>query len=156
MRARRVRRRKIERVEVVVRRLDLAPVDDPVAKAQEDVLDLAAHLRDEVQLAARHRLPGKSDVHLLLDEATLELLARKRRFALLDGTFELLPERVQDPARLGVTNLPESLFQRALPTEVANPRIIELAKGRSARNRALRLSFQALDVHRRSVSSWKC
>ena len=58
-RARRVPGREVERVEVVARRLDLAAVDDRVAEAEEDVLDLAADLRDEVQLAARRRAcPG--------------------------------------------------------------------------------------------------
>ena len=45
--------REVERVEVVARRLDLAAVDDAVAEAEEDVLDLAADLRDQVQPAAR-------------------------------------------------------------------------------------------------------
>ena len=57
------------------------------------------------------------------------------------------------PARFGVANLAESLLQGAFPAEIAHPRIVELVEGRSARNRALRLAFQALDVHRRSVSS---
>ena len=56
-RARRVPRREVQALEVVVRRLDLAPVDDLVAEAEEDVLDLAADLRDQVQMAARAR-PG--------------------------------------------------------------------------------------------------
>ena len=51
-RARRVARREVERVEVVARRLDLAAVDDPVAEPEEDVLDLAPDLRDQVQAAA--------------------------------------------------------------------------------------------------------
>ena len=42
-------RREVEPVEVVVRRLDLAAVDDPVAEPEEDVLDLAADLRDQVE-----------------------------------------------------------------------------------------------------------
>ena len=44
--------REVERVEVVVRRLHLAAVDDLVAEPEEDVLDLAADLRDQVEMAA--------------------------------------------------------------------------------------------------------
>ncbi len=47
-RARRVVGREVEGVEVVARRLDLATVHDLVAEAEEDVLDLAPDLRDEV------------------------------------------------------------------------------------------------------------
>ena len=45
--------REVERVEVVAGRLDLAAVDDPVAEPEEDVLDLAPDLGDQVQVAAR-------------------------------------------------------------------------------------------------------
>ena len=54
-RARRVVGREVERVEVVVGRLDLAAVDDLVAEPEEDVLHLAADLGDQVQVAARAR-----------------------------------------------------------------------------------------------------
>ena len=46
-------RREVERVEVVARRLDLAAVDDAVAEPEEDVLDLAPDLGDQVELPAR-------------------------------------------------------------------------------------------------------
>ncbi len=54
-RARRMARREVERVEVVVRRLDLAAVDDRVPEPEEDVLDLAPDLRDEVEMPAPDR-----------------------------------------------------------------------------------------------------
>ena len=44
-----------ELVEVVLRRLDLAVVSNLVAEADEGVLDLAARLRDRVQMAERER-----------------------------------------------------------------------------------------------------
>jgi hypothetical protein len=53
-----VPRREVEGVEVVPRRLDLPPVDDRVAEPEEDVLDLAPDLGDEVKLAAPDRPPG--------------------------------------------------------------------------------------------------
>ena len=57
-RAGRVGRREVERVEVVVGRLDLAAVDDLVAEPEEGVLDLAADLGGRVEVvraAARRR-----------------------------------------------------------------------------------------------------
>ena len=45
-----------EGVEVVPRRLDLAAVDDLVAEAEEDVLDVAAHQSRRVERAARAQL----------------------------------------------------------------------------------------------------
>ena len=41
-------RREVQRFEVVARRLDLTAVDDAVAEPEEDVLDLAPDLRDQV------------------------------------------------------------------------------------------------------------
>ena len=40
---------EVERREVVVLELDLGPLGDAVAEADEDVLDLAARLRQQVQ-----------------------------------------------------------------------------------------------------------
>ena len=156
LRARRMRRRQVERVEVVVRRLDLAAVDDAVAESEEDVLDLPADLCDEMELPARRCPAGKRDVDLLLRQPALQILAGERRLTLGDLLLELLAQGVEHTARLRVAYLAEGLLQLALPTEVAHPRIVELGEGRSARNRALRLIFQALDIHRRSVSSCSC
>jgi hypothetical protein len=52
VRARRVRQRLVERVEVVPNGLDLATVHDLVAEAEEDVLHLAADLRQRMEMAA--------------------------------------------------------------------------------------------------------
>ncbi len=57
-RPRRMPEREVERVEVVARRLDLAAVDDRVAESEEDVLDLAPDLGDQVEVAAPHRRAG--------------------------------------------------------------------------------------------------
>jgi len=48
LRGRRVPVRGVQRREVVVRVLDFGPVEDLVAEPDEDVLDLAADLRDRV------------------------------------------------------------------------------------------------------------
>ena len=71
-----------ELVEVVLDGLDLAVVADLVAEAEEDVLDLAADLRDRVEVAERQLLARERDVDDLLAQARLELgaleLARSR------------------------------------------------------------------------------
>jgi hypothetical protein len=151
-----VRRGEIERVEVVVHRLDLAAVHDPVAEPEEDVLHLPANLSDEMELAPRHGLSRKRHVDLLLGQPPAELLTGQGGLALADRLFEGFPQGVEDAARLGVAHLAESLLQLALSPQVADADVIELGQGGSARNRALRLGFQALDVHRRSVSSSLC
>ena len=55
-------RREVQALEVVVRRLDLASVDDLVAEAEEHVLDLAADLRDQVQMPALSAAARQGDV----------------------------------------------------------------------------------------------
>ena len=57
----------VQLVEDVLDGLDLVAVDDLVAEADEDVLDLPADLRDRVEPAARDALAGKRDVDALLE-----------------------------------------------------------------------------------------
>src|SRR5919202_1411390 len=71
-RAGRVPDRRVERVEVVVGVLDLAAVEDLVAEAEEEILDLAPHLREQVEAAAPRRLARKRDVDDILGERALE------------------------------------------------------------------------------------
>ena len=68
-----------ELVEVVLGRLDLAVVSDLVAEPDERVLDLAAGLRDRMEVAEGKLLAGERDVDDVLRQGALEL-----------GTFELL------------------------------------------------------------------
>ena len=66
--------------------LDLAAVDDLVAEAEEDVLDIAAHECRRVERAARaqlrrpDQLGRERDVHALGCESLPELGARELRF----------------------------------------------------------------------------
>ena len=69
--------RRVQRREVVVRVLDLGPVEDLVAEPDEDVLDLAADLGDQVEVAARDGVTGEGDVDLLLGERAVELAGAK-------------------------------------------------------------------------------
>ena len=80
----------VECVEVVVRRLDLAPVHDHVAQADEDVLDLTPDLGDQVQVAARRGGPGKRHVDALLGEAPVELGTLELRLAVGDRALDRL------------------------------------------------------------------
>ena len=53
--------------------LDLVAVDDLVAEAEEDVLELAPDLRDQVEVSARNLVAGEGDVEPLLDRASRPL-----------------------------------------------------------------------------------
>jgi hypothetical protein len=69
-----MRRVVVERVEVVVDRLDLGPLGDLVAKADEDVLDLAPRLRDQVQAPdGGQRIGGQRDINTVLLQSGVEL-----------------------------------------------------------------------------------
>ena len=79
-RPRRVRRVVVERVEVVVDRLDLGPLGDREAQADEDVLDLAARLGEQVQPAdGLRRVAGQRDVDAVGGQARVELGGLQRR-----------------------------------------------------------------------------
>ena len=80
---RRVRRRVVERVEVVVDGLHVGALGDVEAQADEDVLELAPGLGDQVQPSDRRRgVGGQRDVDAVAGQAGVELgrleLARAR------------------------------------------------------------------------------
>ena len=106
--------REVERVEVVARGLDLAAVDDRVAEPEEDVLDLAADLRDEVEPAARDRRPRHRHVDRLLAQAAVELGAPQLLLAAVDRRLEALAEGVQRDAGLAVADVAQRELERAL------------------------------------------
>ena len=122
--------REVERVEVVVRRLDLAAVDDLVAEAEEDVLDLAADLRDQVQVPAARRLARKRDVDS----------RPRRRLAVARAERASRSQRLLDRSRAALSAIPVSrsrtraqgLLELALAAEVADARLLEL-RGRRGR-----------------------
>ena len=104
-------------------------------------------------MAARPRLARQGDVDDLLGEPAVEVGALEVGAALGHGQLEPLAERVEDAAGLRIADLAERLLQLALPPEEADALAVELLEGRSARNRASRLAFQGLRIHRVSVSS---
>ena len=93
--ARGVRLRLVERVEVVPDGLDLTAVVDLVAHAEEDVLDPAAQLRDQVQAARAERLAGQRRVERLpssvADGCELGLAAGERRLDRRATAFSAIP-----------------------------------------------------------------
>ena len=96
--------REVETVEVVVRRLDLAAVDDAVAEPEEQVLDLAADLRDQVQVAALGPPAGERDVGALLRQAAVELRPLELVLARVDAARGARARR-SAPCRLAVAHL---------------------------------------------------
>ena len=127
-------RREPERVEVVAGRLDLAAVDDLVAEAEEDVLDVAAHLRRRVERAAPPRaqrpeqLGGQRDVDPLGRELRVELGALELGLSRLDGLLDRLARGVERHAGLAVADVAERELQLALAPEVVDARVVELAE----------------------------
>ncbi len=121
-RARRVPRGEVEAVEVVMRGLDFAAVDDAVAEPEEDVLDLAPDLRDQVEPSASTAGHGKRDVDALLGEAPVELGALQLRLSRIDGSLDPLASRVERHPGLALAHLAERQLELALPPEVLDAR----------------------------------
>src|SRR4051794_35923498 len=87
-------RRDVERREVVVVELDLGSLDDPVAHADEHVLDLTTRLREQVQVAGVERVTRERDVDALLLQAFLERPAPEPLAALRDQGLDHPPDLV--------------------------------------------------------------
>ena len=110
--------REVQRVEVVVRRLDLSAVDDAVAEAEEDVLHLAPDLRDQMQLAAGVAACGSvTSTRSVVSRASSSARASSDSRASIAAS-EPLAHRVEGHAGLAVANLAECLLERALATEI--------------------------------------
>ena len=139
--------RKVERVEVVPRRLDLATVDDRVPETEEDVLELAADLRDEVEMAAPHSGAGHRDVDPLLGQPPIELGSRDLCLASVDRRLELLAQRVQRHARLAVANLAQRELQLALAPEVLDAHVLDLVDRRGRLGSCEGGVLECLGVH---------
>src|SRR6187200_1631265 len=99
-----MRLRCVESGEGVEDRVDLGCVEDAVPEAEEDVLDLAPDLRDQVEPPAQRPLARKRDVE------GLDFLVRLRgecRLALRKRLLDRRTGRVQSHPRLTVANLAE-------------------------------------------------
>ncbi len=141
--------RHVERVEEVVGVLDLVAVDDLVAETEEDVLDLAPDLREQVVVAARRCVAGKRDVERLLAEQPLEGRCAQGLLARVERRLERFAESVQRHPRLAIAHLAKGLLELALAAEVADARLLELVGAAGCSDRALRLGFESLRIHAR-------
>src|SRR5204862_2115916 len=93
------------------------------------------------------------DVDDVLGERALELGVLEVGSAGLDCLFEPGAQGVQGHPGLAVADAAERLGEVAFAAEVADARLLELVGARRARDRALRLGFQGLRVHRATVPS---
>src|SRR5262249_32056304 len=117
-RARRMTGREVEAVEVVVRQLNLASVDDGVAEPEEDVLHLPPDLRDQVEATAPVAPDRQSHVDPLGRQPLVELRPREIRLTRVDRLLEPLPHGVEGHPGLAIAHLAEGLFDRALAPQV--------------------------------------
>ena len=138
-----------ERVEVVPDVGHLVAFVDLVAHAEEDVLDLALDLGQNVQAAARKRRPGERDIECALGVEPLQLGLLDRFAAFLDCGLEPFTDPVQEHAALAVAHAPQALRQFAFTPEVADARVVEVAGRRRRRDRLQRLVLVLLPVHAR-------
>ena len=138
---------EVEGVEVVVRRLDLAAVDDRVAEAEEDVLELAPDLRNEVEVAPADRRAGDRDVHALLRQPSVELGALELPLSRIDSRLEPLPQRVERHACLPVAHLPERELQLALAAEILDAHLFDVVDRRGRTDGGESDVLECLGVH---------
>jgi hypothetical protein len=130
-RARRVAGRGVERREVVVVELDLGALGDAVAEADEDVLDLAHRLADEVLMTGREGHPREGDVEALAGEGVGEGRALELGLALLHEFLELAAHEVAALAQqrpvLGGRRRDgaQHLGERALATQCGDAHALE-------------------------------
>ena len=137
---RRVAGRIVEGREVVVVVLDLGTLRDPVAEADEDVLDLAPRPRQRMEVAEPDRRRARQrHVDPLRGEAVVELGPLVTLAGLLEQRLELGADLVAGladrPALLG-RQLPDAAQDRrqlGLPAEEADPGLLD--RSRVARRR---------------------
>ena len=134
-------------------RRHLVAVPDLVAETDEDVLDLAPHLRQQVEPAAGKPLAGERDVEPLLREDLLQLGLLELALPGRERVLEPLAQGVERHAALAVADAAQRLLQLALAAEVADANLVELSDRRSGRDRALRLTFEGLGLHAATVST---
>jgi hypothetical protein len=136
-----------------VRCLDLTAVDDPVAEPEEDVLDLAPDLRDQVQASAGVAVHRKRHVDTLLREPPVELRPLELGRALGDRRLDPLAGGVQRAPGGGVAHLAKRQRERALAAEVLHPDALDLVARRRGGDRREGRTLERLDVHGTSEAS---
>jgi len=133
-RTRRVAGRRVQSGEVVVVELDLGTLGDAIPEADEDVLDLAHRLADEVLVARRERLARQGDVDALAGQRGVEGSPLQFGLARLDQGLELAAHDVAEPAEHGTflrierVDRAEHLDERALAAQCGDARLLERRK----------------------------
>ncbi len=92
---------RVEGFEVVVLGLYLRAFDHVVTHADEDVLDLALGLGDQMQVPKGRRPPGQTDIHPLLLEPVHQLLGLQFKSARLDRGLQVLADEVSHLPHFG-------------------------------------------------------
>ena len=141
---RRVPGRVVQGREVVVVQLDLGALHDPVAKPDEDVLDLAQGSDQQVARTDRHRRgAGQGHVDRVGREAVRELgsleLRPPAREQLLQRLPGLVSGRADGAPLLGRQpgDPPQDPGQLGLAAQVANPQLLQLGDVRRGADRRL-------------------
>src|SRR6476646_872932 len=116
-----------ERVEVLPDGGDLVAVPDLVAHPQEDVLDLAADLRQQMQATAFDGRARNRDVETRLRSA---LVRQARQLGLARGhrLIELRADAVQEHPALPIPDAAQCLRELRLAAEVLHACIVELLR----------------------------
>ena len=149
LRLRRVVVGRVERGEVVVLELDLGALGDAEAEPDEDVLDLALDLRQQMRRAARDGVARQRHVDRLgaqrgVELARLELLAQLRvqPLELAAHAVQLLAARSAQLGRQGA-ELAQRERQRARAPERLDACVLELRGRRGPLELFAPLAFQA-------------
>ena len=103
-----------------------SPWNDLVAEPEEDVLDLALDLGQQMEPPARRALARERDVHRRARVQLVELGAAQLLLPRLDGALDPLAERVQRHPRLAVADLAKRELERALPPEVLDADLLDV------------------------------
>ena len=140
---------RVERGEVVVVELDLGALGDAEAEPDEDVLDLALDLRQQVRRAARHGVAGQRHVDGVGAQGAVELGASRALAQPRVQPLELAAHAVQllaaRPAQLGRqrAELAQRERQRARAPERLDACILELRGRRGPLELFAPLALQA-------------
>src|SRR5688572_6816130 len=142
----------VERREVVVVELDLRALGDLETEPEEDVLDLAPRLGDQVQPAGlARRVAGQRHVDAILGQTCVQLSVLELAGATADQLLELLPHGVRglaDPSALlrrQVTDRAQRRGELRLAPEVLDARVLELLDRRSGGHVLLRLGADLVE-----------
>jgi hypothetical protein len=148
-----MRRVVIERVEVVVHALDLGPLGDAEAHPDEDVLDLAPRLRQQVQAAGRRqRRGGQRHVDPVAHELRVELGGRELAVARLDQRLQRLARLVgglaDRAALLGrqLRDAAQHVRQLGSAAEEADPRLLQRVRRGGGGDGRLALVLELVDA----------